>query len=86
MTPTDAIVILITRELEFWRPMIDARAGQLDCIRVVVNLNKRTQMPRSIVVSPGAGRMRKRAVLDALLELLPNTLGSLGLHQRTPFT
>lgn len=54
MTPTDAIIVLIQREVEFWRPIIDTRAGALDCIRIVVNINKRTQMPRSITVAPEA--------------------------------
>jgi hypothetical protein len=44
-------------ELEFWRPILDQRAGELDSVRIIVNLDKRERAPRSILIAPAAAHL-----------------------------
>lgn len=56
MTPTDAILAAIRSELEFWRPVLDQRVGQLDSVRIIVHLNPQAGLPRRVQVSPERNR------------------------------
>jgi hypothetical protein len=61
MLPTDAILQAIQGELEFWRPLLDQRSGQLDSLRIVVHLHPRAGVPRRVQVAPETNREVRRA-------------------------